>query len=194
MAGREPSTTRRRVLGGAAALPVAAFLPAAALPAPALPAPALPAPAEPSPDRAAWERRLGEYLRIAREAEEAAESGWFAAANARYRAEYEAVAARFGSWEAAAASPEGRRLRRAAFARVCEAEELYWDRCTEPMQKAAVALALTPAPDVAAVRDKARAMRLLQLHELDCMTRDCFEVIEEDLGWLAAVARLQGGD
>ena len=174
MAGREPSTTRRRVLGAAAALPVAAFLHA----------PALPSPAEPPPGRALWKRRLDAYLRIAREAEEAAESGWFAAANARYWADRAEVVARFGSWEAAAASPEGRQHRRTAFARVSEAEDAFWDRCTEPMQEAAVALALTPAPNVAAVRDKARVMRVLQLQELDRMEPDCFEVLEEDLGRL----------
>lgn len=66
------------------------------------------------------------------------------------------------------------------------AEEAYWTRCTEPMQKAAVALACTPAPDVAAVREKIGAMRAVAMHELPAMRRDCFEVLEEDLGRIAA--------
>ena len=81
------------------------------------------------------------------------------------------------------ADPEA--LRAEAWERMAAAEEAYWHRCTDPMQKAAVALAQTAAPDLAAVREKIGAMRSVQLHELDCMERGCLELLEEDLGRLA---------
>ncbi|HEX8655451.1 MAG TPA: hypothetical protein VF693_09540 [Allosphingosinicella sp.] len=133
----------------------------------------------PSPSRRLWDRRLARYRRLAAATEEAAETGWFHEANALYDRESVEIAARFGS-----DSAEGRQLRRAAFERVSAAEDAYWERCTAPMQEAAMALALTPAPDVAAVRDKAGVMRAVRLHELDRMARDCFQVLEEDLGRL----------
>lgn len=64
------------------------------------------------------------------------------------------------------------------------AEDAYWRRCTDPMQKAAVALALTPAPDIPAVRAKIAVMRAHELEELECMERHPLEVVEEDLGRL----------
>ena len=62
-----------------------------------------------------WNRRLARYRRLAAVAEEAATTGWFAAAYARHDRERAEIAARFGSAEAAAESEEGRRQRRAAF-------------------------------------------------------------------------------
>ena len=53
------------------------------------------------------------------------------------------------------------------------------------MQEAAAALALTPAPDLAALGAKIAAMREQKLPELGRMKRDCFELLEEDVGRLA---------
>jgi hypothetical protein len=173
MAGREPSTTRRRLLGAAAALPVLSL-------APPEPGRAEPVEALPSlPDCCEWNRHLARYRRLAAEAEEAATTGWFAAANVRYERECEEIDARheLSRPESAAA----RRLKREAFERVAAAEEAFWARCTDPMQRAAVALALTPAPNLPALAEKIAVMRTHQLHELDSMTRGCFEVLEEDL-------------
>lgn len=64
------------------------------------------------------------------------------------------------------------------------AEDLYWRRCTDPMQQSAATLALTPAPDLEALRTKLAVIRIHELQELDCMTRNCFEVLEEDVGGL----------
>ena len=49
------------------------------------------------------------------------------------------------------------------------------------MQQAAVALVLTPAPVLEAVREKIAVTRAHQLHEMESMPRDCFEVLEEDV-------------
>ncbi|HZF96188.1 MAG TPA: hypothetical protein VEZ20_15100 [Allosphingosinicella sp.] len=140
-----------------------------------------PSPAHPSPARRLWECRLARYRRIAAEAEAAAETGWFRAANARYGRETEALAARFGSWKAARVSAEGGAEAEAAWRRMDEAEEAYWARCTDPMQDAAVAVALTPAPGIEAVREKIGIMRAAGLQELGRMKRDCLEVLMEDL-------------
>src|SRR5207237_4724982 len=56
-------------------------------------------------------------------------------------------------------SAEARALRKSGFRRVSRAEDLYWRRCTAPMQEAAAALAFTPAPDLAAVRAKIAVLR-----------------------------------
>jgi SRSO17 transposase len=114
---------------------------------------------------AEWDQRLARYHRLAARAKAAAETGWFRAANDRYYRE--------------AADPAADQ--EAAFARLDRAEDLYWRRCTEPLQRAAVALALTAAPDLEALSTKMTVIRTHQLHEIDCMTRNCFEVLKEDI-------------
>jgi hypothetical protein len=47
-----------------------------------------------------------------------------------------------------------------------------------------MALALMPAPDTRPLATKLAVIRTHQIHELDGMTRDCFEVLEEDAGRL----------
>ena len=170
MAGPVPSISRRRVLGAAAALPVLAMGGQLRETVPECAATCA---------RRLWDRRLARYRRLAAAAAEAAETGWFREANERYEREAAETAAPFGG-----ESDQARRLRRAAFERVSAAEDAYWERCTEPMQRAAVALALTPAPDLAAVREKIGVMRAVRLHELGGMPRAYLEVLEEDLGRL----------
>ena len=187
MAGSKPSISRRRVLGVAAALPIAALTSPVIARSGATKQSSLGF--DPDLDCFAtlamtWKQRLARYRRIAATATEAAETGWFHEANARYDRELEAIDARFGARGTGEQPAEAKTIRAAAFRRVAAAEDAYWERCTAPMQEAAVALALTPAPDVAAVREKIGAMRAVQLHELDRMKRDCFEVLEEDLGRL----------
>lgn len=172
MAGREPSISRRRILGAAAALPLAA-----------LPAPGAEA-VRASADRGLWETRLARYRVLAERTRAAAETGWFRAANDRYYAKCAAIAARFGGEEAAAASEEAGALRRAAFRRVDRAEDLYWRRCTAPTQEAAIALAFTRAPDIAAVRTKIAVLRAHDLDEPDAMRRNALEVVDRDLASL----------
>lgn len=169
MAGRASSISRRRVLGAAVALPILASIPA--------PAATLAAP----PDRRLWNRRLARYRRLAAQAEEVATTGWFAAANARHASEVEALKARFGSWDEARTSPEGAALCDAMWRRMDEAEDAYWNRCTEPMQKAAVALARTPAPDLGAFRTKLAIVRERALEDLDPMAGRLLETVLDDL-------------
>lgn len=161
MAERALSTSRRALLGAAASLPVLA-LPTAVRPERSRGAPL-------AADPALWTERLTRYRRLAARAEAAAETGWFRAANDRYNRAF--------------ADPSADR--KTAFARVSRAEDLYWRRCTDPMQQAAATLALTPAPDLEALRTKIAVIRTHELHELDCMTRNCFEVLEEDVGRLS---------
>lgn len=88
---------------------------------------------------------------------------------------------RIFGWEKAKGSPEGAALCDAIWQRLDEAEDAYWERCTVPMQKAAVALALTPAPDLDALRAKIAVMREQELETLDRMPRHPLEVLEEDV-------------
>ncbi|HEY0012191.1 MAG TPA: hypothetical protein VGB79_04990 [Allosphingosinicella sp.] len=165
------STTRRALLGAAASLPIVA-----------LPAPTVESRAEqPTPDRTLWNRRLAAYRRLAARTREAAETGFYRQANDRYEHEQAALAHRFGSWEAAHASEQGRPLCDAAFAHVDAAEEAFYDRCTAPMQRAAVRLALTPVPSLEALLAKIRIMAEHELDELGCMTRPVLAVLAHDV-------------
>jgi hypothetical protein len=173
MAGREPSITRRRVLGAAAALSIAALIPASALTA--------------QPGRSLWNRRLARYHRLAAQAETVATSGWFRAANDRHERDLATAKVRFGSYDEAQDCPEGRAVCKAIWRQIDDAEDAYWDRCTVPMQKAAVALALTPIPDLEAVRAKIAVMLAQELETLDRMPRHPLEVLLQDLERLRSV-------
>jgi hypothetical protein len=170
MAGREPSISRRRVLGAAAVLPVSALIPAPALAG--------------LQSHALWERRLAHYYRAVARAEEAATTGWFRAANDRHYRDVAEIEARFGDWKAAQRSPEGAALCKAIWRRMDGAEDAYWKRCSGPLQRAAVALALTPAPDLEALRVKITVMRAQEQEPPDWLERHPFEVLAEDLGRL----------
>lgn len=156
----KPGTTRRSVLHAVAALPALA-MPTGVR---AEPFEAPPPPA----DRAVWNARLARYRHLAARAKAAAETGWFRAANDRFYRE----------------SADPAADRKAAFARMTRAENLYWHRCTAPLHEAAVALVLTVPPNIEALRDKLGAIRAHQLHEEGSMKRDCIEVLEGDLGIL----------
>lgn len=168
MADQALSTTRRALLGAAAALPIAALSrsiraePVATKSTEGLLLPSLAAQAE-------WTTRLTRYRHLAARAKAAAETGWFRAANDAH------------SRTCANANSD----RKVAFARLSRAEDLYWRRCTEPMQEAAVVLVLTPAPGLEALRDKLAAIRRHRLHEDGSMERDCIEVLEEDVERMA---------
>jgi hypothetical protein len=138
----------------------------------------------PAADPALWERRLAAYRRLAARAAEAAESGWFRAANDRFYRECAEIEARFSGKDAAAQSEEASALRKAAFRRVDRAEDIYWRRCTVPMQDAAVTLALTPAPNLAAICSKIAVMRAHELDELEAMPRPMLELLDDDVARL----------
>lgn len=178
MAGREPSITRRRVLGAAAAAPIVALVSVKANPAHALSAAA--------PDRRLWDRRVACYRRLVTRAEQAAATGWFRDSNDRYYRDAAAVKARFGSRKQAEHSPEGSKLWDAIWGRLVDAENLYYEQCSSPIIEAAVALILTPAPDSDALLAKLRVMRERELETFEDMPRHPLEVLEED------VTRLSG--
>jgi hypothetical protein len=116
-----------------------------------------------------------------------ATSGWFRAANNRHYRDVAAAEARFGSRQEAANSPEGAKLWDAIWGRMVEAEDLYWQSCSEPMIKAAEALILTPAPDAAALIAKVRVMRERELETLEDLPRHPLEVLEDDVKRLAGL-------
>lgn len=156
----QPGTTRRRILRAAASI---SFLPLTAVRAePVEAAPPLFA------DRQLWDRNLARYRNLAARAKRVEETGWFRAANERFYREM--------------ADPGTDR--KAAFAHMNRAENLYWHRCTAPMQDAAVTLLLTPAPDLHALLEKLAAIRAHQLYQPRSLERDCFEILEEDVALL----------
>ncbi|HEX8307820.1 MAG TPA: hypothetical protein VF645_05310 [Allosphingosinicella sp.] len=163
MAGHEPSISRRRVLGAAAAIPL---LPLSSVRAEPVEAPAS------LPDRDLWDRNLARYHRLSTRAKGAEETGWFRAANER--------------WYRECGDPGTNR--KAAFARMTRAENLFWHRCTAPMQEAAVLLVFTTTPDLCALRQKLAAIRAHQLHREGSMECYLIDLLEEDVSALRAEA------
>lgn len=181
MAAQELSSTRRRVLGAAVALPVLAL---AGLPAPVIAS--RETARQSSKARALCGRRLARYRRLRARWEAEAETGAFRAANDEYNRARAELIARFGSWEKALRSRTGKSLCAAAFARVDAAEDTYYDRFTAPLNRAIIRLALTPAPDLPALLAK---IEVIHDHELDSdndMRRAPIEVLREDVGRLVA--------
>jgi hypothetical protein len=154
----KPGTTRRRVLRAAASIPFLPLTPVRAEPVEALP----------HGDREEWDRNLARYRNLAARAKKAEETGWFQAANERF---YRGIA-------------DPNTDRKAASAQMTRAENLFWHRCTAPMQDAAVALVLTPPPDLEALRVKLTVIRAHQLHESKSMDSDCLDVLVEDIVFL----------
>lgn len=76
-----------------------------------------------------------------------------------------------------------------AFARLDRAEDVFWRRCTQPLNEAAEVVVLTPVHDLEALRAKLAIIRAHQLHEEGSMERDCVEVLDEDVGRLQQTPR-----
>jgi hypothetical protein len=175
MAAEPLSIPRRALLGEAASLSVLSAL-------------ALSEGGSPSLDGSTFARRLARYRRLAARAKHTAEAGFLSAANLRYGRERAEVEARFGSWEAAASTPAGRKLRHAAFRRVSRAEDAYYRSCAAPLHRAAILLALTPAPDPRALIEKIAVIQAHKLQEDGIMPRCALDVLAEDAGRLAGRA------
>lgn len=179
MAATEHSSTRRRVLGAAAALPVLALT--------GFTAPVI---ATPDPIRGArqsslahtlWNRRLARYRSLHARWTVEAESGAFRAANDEYNRARANLIARFGSWEKALRSRIGRPLCATAFARVNAAEDAYYDRFTAPLNRAVIQLVQTPAPNLPALLAKIEIIREHELESHDDMPRPPIELLQEDV-------------
>jgi hypothetical protein len=120
---------------------------------------------------------LATYRRLAACTKEAAETGFYRQALDRYDREVAPIEHRFGG----RAVPDARRLLRAAFERVDAVEEAFHDLCTAPMQRAAVRLALTLAPDLEAPLAKICIMQEQELGELEGMPQPASGVLAEDV-------------
>ncbi|HEX8364559.1 MAG TPA: hypothetical protein VF603_04655 [Allosphingosinicella sp.] len=185
MAAEPFTTTRRTLLGAAAALPAIGLCEGGSRPVIASAAlkPVLSeVEGQSSRAQAVWNRRLAAYRRLAARTKEAAETGFYRQALDRYDREVAAIKRRFGG----RTDPEARRLIRVAFERVDAVEEAYYDRCTAPMQRAAVRLALTPAPDLEALLAKIRVMHEQELAELGSMPRPVLEMLADDVVQLSS--------
>lgn len=185
MAAEPHSSTRRRVLGAAAALPVLALAGLPALPVIASPAGAR----QSSPNEARWDRNLARYRRLHAHWKAEAETGTFRAANDRYYREQAELSDRFGGWEKARRSRIGKPLCAAAFARVSAAEDAYYDHCTAPMHRALARLIRTPVPDLSALLAKLEIIREHEPGLFDDAPLHSFEMLCEDVRRLADANR-----
>lgn len=179
MAAQEHSSTRRRVLGAAAALPVLALVGFPASGMGTVPQRGLSP--SPGPAQALWNRRLARYRRIHARWKTEAESGAFRAANDEYNRTRANLIARFGSWENALQSRIGRPLCAASFARVDAAEDFYYDRFTAPLSRAVIQLVQTPAPNLPALLAKIEIIREHELDSHDDMPCPPIELLREDV-------------
>jgi hypothetical protein len=189
MAAQEHSSTRRRVLGAAAALPVLALVgfPASAMGT----VPERDLSPSPSPAQALWNRRLARYRRLHTRWKTEAESGAFRAANDRYHREHADLVARFGSWDKACRSRTGKPLCTAAFTRIEAAEDAYYDNCTTPMHHAAARLIGTPAPELPALLAKIEIIREHELDTFDDMPKHPLDTLREDVAGLIGAEALR---
>lgn len=187
MAAEKHSSTRRRVLGAAAALPVLALTGFPACAKGTVPERGLSP--YPNPAQAIWTRHFARYQRLHARWKAEADSGAFRAANDRYNHERAALSARFGSWEKARRSRIGKRLCAAAFARIDAAEDTYYDHCTAPLHRVLARLVQTPAPDLPALLAK---IEIIREHEPDLFEDaplHSFEMLREDVRRLAKTTR-----
>ena len=160
-------TSRRAILGGIALAGAVAAAPSAAT-------------ASLSADRQVWNRRVAEWRKL--NALMNAERKWGACSRSNEdlkRLEYEMVA-KHGTWQAAFASEEDG-ARCAAFNKesdaLCAAEVANY---VDPADRAAIALALTPAPDLDAMLLKIAVIEEHELDNMTWMTRDVMDVLRED--------------
>jgi hypothetical protein len=183
MAAEKHSSTRRRVLGAAVALPVLALAGFPACAEGTVPERGLSP--SPSPAQTLWTRRLARYRRLHAAWKAEAETGAFRAANDRYERKKAAIEARFGSWAAALASRRARPGMRAAYERVSAAEDLYYHRYTAPMYRAMTRLVHTAAPDLPALLAKIEIIREHEPDLFDDAPLRSFEMLRKDVERLA---------
>jgi hypothetical protein len=179
MAAQPLSTTRRALLGAAAALPIAALAGPTAAPVIATQDPIRGK--QSSPAAEIWTRRLARYRLLHTRAKVEEETGAFRAANEAYNQVFAEMTARFGSWPKALRSKAGKPLCTAAYARITAAETAYCRQYTVPLEKAALALMRTPAPDLHALRTKIEVMRDQEVDCLDGTPSDPLEVVWADV-------------
>lgn len=184
MAAQPLSTTRRALLGAAVALPIAAL---AGPPVIATPDPIRGK--QSSPVAEIWTRRLAHYRRLHARAKAEAETGAFRAANDRHDEAFAEITARYGNWRKALRSKTGKPLCAAAYARIAAAESAYCRQYTVPLEKAALALMRTPAPDLQALRAKIEVMRDQEVDCFDGTPSDPLEVVWRDVQRLAPHAK-----
>jgi hypothetical protein len=176
MAAQPLTTTRRALLGAAAVLPIAALASPSVI--------AAPDPIrgkQPSRSTEIWTRRLARYRRLYARAKAEEETGAFRAANDRHDEAFAEITARYGSWPKALRSKTGKPLCAAASVRIAAAESAYCREYTEPLEKVALALMRTPAPDLDALRAKIEVMRDQEVDCFDGTPSDPLEVIWEDV-------------
>lgn len=132
-----------------------------------------------------WDERLTTYLRLDALQQAHSSFGPLAQASEASDLKHIEIEAKYGPrWKT---NPEARQEAEPASAAVLAAEQAWTERFCDPFWQAARELALTPAPTLAAALFK---VRLIQWEDLDndgVMTRDCFEIVAEDM------ARLAGG-
>lgn len=161
MADPQPTASRRAMLAALAAAPLAS-----------LPSPVGAA----AVDRSAWDKALAQYELLRMLAQADLEIGAMFKANE----EHLAVTIRLGD--------KGRHLPEArdAMEALRAAEGLRHKRYLKSYWQAAQRLALTPAPDLAALAYKIELMRDELLHCDPGMPRNCMAIVEEDAKRLAA--------
>ncbi|HEY1606570.1 MAG TPA: hypothetical protein VGF77_13340 [Allosphingosinicella sp.] len=151
----------------------------------ALAGPAIAAP--PTSGRTLWDRRLHEYRRLQALDDASNAFGPYSLA----KEEYDLVCLRLGvpdtaRWSSESLSEADRKEFHEAGRTMDRKCDVYMDAYYCPAQDAAIALLLTPAPDLEAALTKIAIIKQHDLHTLTRVPRDCFEVVAEDM------ARLRG--
>lgn len=133
----------------------------------------------------AWDKRMAAYLRLGSLQQAHASFGPLAQANEASAVKHCELEQRFGPhWKSnTKAWTEAQPL----YAAALEIETQWTEQLCEPFWQAARDLVLTPAPTLAAALFKVRLIEWEDLDNDGAMTRDCFEIVAED------IERLSGG-
>ncbi|HEX8579920.1 MAG TPA: hypothetical protein VF655_10045 [Allosphingosinicella sp.] len=131
--------------------------------------------------RREWERNLAAYQIAAALADADASFGPFAKENLAFDVSKQELQQAYGSIDRATVDPEGRASWERVWSRMGEAEETRYRQVLTPMWQAAIRLAETPAPDLAAALTKIEIIKHEELDNDTSTTRDPFELVAEDM-------------
>ena len=132
---------------------------------------------------AAWDKAFADYVCFDALQDADHTFGGYAAALEDHTLTKVRLIERFG--KAYSATPEAAAEAEAAFEKVSEAERTREAKYLRPYWKSAIALAMTPAPNLAAAIFKVQLVKREQLERDGDMPRDPMEIVNEDMARLA---------
>jgi len=132
-------------------------------------------------NRSAWDRARRNY-ECRRALQEAVEKfGALAQVSEKRQLVHYEVKERFGTTRGDRVDAAAKRKLDAAYEAEQRVSDKWMDEYVYPTEAAAIALLLTPAPDIEALQFKMRVIEKEELHLSNATPRDCCQVLHEDV-------------